>query len=144
MELSGKRFVVIGGAGFIGSHTVDALLKEDVREIVIYDDFSRGSLGNLSVALEDSRVRIFDAGGNICYSDLLRSALTGADGAFLFAALWLLQCQDYPRAAFDVNVAGTFNVLEACVSAGVNRLVFSSSASVYGDGMEEAINEEAR
>jgi UDP-glucose 4-epimerase len=52
---------------------------------------------------------------------------------FHLAALWLLQCHDFPRSAFDVNIRGTFNVLEACVNAGVKRLVYSSSASVYGD-----------
>ena len=46
---------------------------------------------------------------------------------FYFAALWLLQCHEYPRAAFDVNIRGTFNVLEACIAAGVERLVYSSS-----------------
>ena len=56
---------------------------------------------------------------------------------FHLAALWLLQCQEFPRAAFDVNIAGTFNVLEACVANGVKRLVYSSSASAYGDAVVE-------
>ena len=57
------------------------------------------------------------------------------------AALWLLHCHEYPRSAFDVNVQGTFNVLEACVATGVQRLVYSSSASVYGDAVEEPMTE---
>ncbi len=64
------------------------------------------------------------------------------DGVFLFAALWLLHCQDYPRSAFEVNVAGTFNVLESCINSDVKRLVYSSSASVYGDAVEEPMTEE--
>ena len=68
--------------------------------------------------------------------------LKGADGVFHFAALWLLQCHEFPRAAFDVNVRGTFNVLEACVRNGVKRLVWSSSASVYGDAVEEPMTED--
>jgi UDP-glucose 4-epimerase len=68
--------------------------------------------------------------------------MKGVDGVFHFAALWLLQCHDFPRSAFDVNVAGTFNVLEACVRNGVKRLVFSSSASVYGDAVEEPMTED--
>src|SRR5690242_16015006 len=129
--------VVVGGAGLIGSHTVDALLREDVAEIVIYDNFVRGTHENLSAALDDPRVRIFEAGGDINQTDILAAALDGAHGVFHFAALWLLQCYDFPRAAFDVNVAGSFNVFEACITAGVERLVYSSSASVYGDAVTE-------
>lgn len=141
MDMSGKRFAVVGGGGLIGSHTVDALLQEDVGEIVVYDNFIRGSTKNLASALEDPRVRIFEGGGDITHTDTLASALDGADGVFHFAALWLLQCHEYPRFAFDVNVQGTFNVLEACVRLGVERLVFSSSASVYGDAVEEPMTE---
>lgn len=142
MDLRGKRVVAIGGAGLIGSHTVDALLKEDVAEVVVYDNFVRGTIENLSDALEDDRVTIFEAGGDITQTDILRAALTGADGVFHFAALWLLQCHEFPRAAFDVNIRGTFNVLEACLDAGVQRLVYSSSASVYGDALEEPMTED--
>lgn len=142
MDLKGKKLVVIGGAGLIGSHTVDRLLQEDVGEVLIYDNFVRGTLGNLEVALKDPRVRIFEAGGDICQTDILNAAIKGADGVFHFAALWLLQCWDYPRAAFDVNIRGTFNVLEACVANDVKRLVYSSSASVYGDAIEEPMTED--
>lgn len=141
MELQGKRIIVIGGAGLIGSHTVDRLLQEDVAEVVIYDNFVRGSRANLSEALKDHRVRIYEVGGDILHPDILRSAVTGADGVFHFAALWLLQCHEYPSAAFEVNVRGTFNVMEACVAAGVQRLVFASSASVYGDAVEDPMDE---
>ena len=85
---------------------------------------------------------VFEAGGDILQTDMLADALHGADGVFHFAALWLLQCHEYPRAAFDVNVRGTFNVLEACVAANVERLVYSSSASVYGDAVEEPMTED--
>ncbi len=142
MDLRGKRFVVIGGAGLIGSHTVDALLREDVAEVVIYDNLVRGSLDNLASALSDPRARMFDAGGDICQTDLLDAAVKDADGVFHFAALWLLQCHEYPRAAFDVNIRGTFNVLEACLANQVRRLVYSSSASVYGEAVEEPMTED--
>lgn len=134
--------MLVGGAGLIGSHTVDLLTKEDVREILIYDNFVRGSRENLSEALKDPRVKIFDIGGDIMQTDILASAFSGADGVFHFAALWLLQCHEYPRSAFDVNVRGTFNIIEACVQAGVKRLVYSSSASVYGDAVREPMDEE--
>ncbi|MCB1738834.1 MAG: NAD-dependent epimerase/dehydratase family protein [Gammaproteobacteria bacterium] len=142
MDIRGTRQVVIGGAGLIGSHTVDTLRTEDVGEIVIYDNFVRGTPENLAEALKDPRVKIFEAGGDICQTDLLNAALKGADGVFHFAALWLLHCHDYPRSAFDVNIRGTFNVLEACRDQGVKRLVYSSSASVYGDAVEEPMTED--
>jgi UDP-glucose 4-epimerase len=142
MELKRAKLVVIGGAGLIGSHTVDRLLKEDVKEILVYDNFVRGRMENLHAALKDPRVRIFDVGGDIMQSDILEAALEGADGVFHLAALWLLQCHEYPRSAFDTNVRGTFNVMDACVKKGVKRLVYSSSASVYGDALREPMDED--
>lgn len=141
MNVNGKSILVIGGAGLIGSHTVDALVREDVGEIIIFDNFSRGSMGNLEKALRDPRVKLYDLGGDICQTDILSSAMKGIDGVFHFAALWLLQCHEYPRSAFDVNVRGMFNVLEACAEHSVERLVYSSSASVYGDAIEEPMTE---
>lgn len=142
MDIRGKRLVVIGGAGLIGSHTVDLLTREDVSEIVVYDNFVRGTHENLGDALKDPRVKIFEAGGDITQSDILGAALKGAGGVFHFAALWLLQCHEFPRAAFDVNIRGTFNVMEACVAAGAARMVYSSSASVYGDAVDEPMTED--
>jgi UDP-glucose 4-epimerase len=142
MDIRGKRLVVIGGAGLIGSHTVDALTREDVGEIVVFDNFVRGTAENLAGALRDDRVSVFEIGGDITQPDILNAALKGADGVFHFAALWLLQCHEFPQSAFEVNIRGTFNVLEACVAQGVQRLVLSSSASVYGDAVEEPMTEE--
>ena len=77
MDIRGKKLVVIGGAGLIGSHTVDRLLREDVREIVVYDNFVRGSVENLAAALKDPRVRILEVGGDIMQTDILQAALDG-------------------------------------------------------------------
>jgi UDP-glucose 4-epimerase len=142
VDLKGKKIVVIGGAGLIGSHTVDHLIKDDVKEVVIYDNFVRGRAENLHNALKDPRVRIYDVGGDVMQTDILESAIDDADGVIHLAALWLLQCHEYPRTAFDVNVRGTFNVMEACVKKGVKRLVYSSSASVYGDAVQEPMTED--
>lgn len=141
MDLKGKRFLVIGGAGLIGSHAVDELVKEDVEEIRIYDNFTRGREENLHNALKDPRVKIFPLGGELMHRDLLNEAMKGIDGVFHFAALWLLHCHEFPRSAFEVNIGGTFNVLEAMLNNGVKRLVYSSSASVYGDAVEEPMTE---
>jgi UDP-glucose 4-epimerase len=141
MEIKGKRFLVIGGAGFIGSHVVSELLKHEVKEVVIYDNFARGKNSNLEDSIKDPRCSIFKDGGDVRDVDILDAAMKDIDGVFHLAAMWLLHCKDYPRTAFEVNIAGTFNVLEACVKNKVQRLVYSSSASVYGDAQEIPMTE---
>lgn len=142
MDIAGKRFLVIGGAGFIGSHVVAELLKHDVAEVLIYDNFARGKVSNIHESLKDARCKIFQDGGDIREIDILNNAMKGIDGVFHLAAMWLLHCKEYPRTAFEVNIQGTFNVLEACVNNGVQRLIYSSSASVYGDAVEIPMTEE--
>jgi UDP-glucose 4-epimerase len=142
MDTKGSRILVVGGAGLIGSHVVEELLKEDVSEVIVYDNFCRGTQENLQQALKDPRCKIYEAGGDILQTDILNAAMEGVDGVIHLAALWLLQCYEYPRAAFDVNIRGTFNVLEACVNNNIKRLVYSSSASVYGDAVEEPMTED--
>ncbi|RFO98801.1 NAD-dependent dehydratase [Rhodoferax lacus] len=142
MQIQGNRFLVIGGAGFIGSHLVDALLAAGAAHVRVYDNFSRGTRANLEQALHDPRTEVFADGGDILHRDTLHRAMAGMDGVFHLAALWLLQCHEYPRSAFEVNVAGTMNVIEAVIASGVKRLVFSSSASVYGDAVTEPMEED--
>jgi UDP-glucose 4-epimerase len=142
IKLKGKRILVIGGAGFIGSHIVDELIKDDVAEVVIYDNFSRGSYDNIRQALKDPRVKVFELGGDVLHTDILNEAVKGKDYVFHLAALWLLHCHEYPRSAFHVNIEGTFNVLEACVKHNIKKLIYSSSASVYGDAVELPMTED--
>lgn len=142
MNLKGARVLVIGGAGFIGSFVISELLKEDVAEIVIYDNFARGKESNIAEQLADPRCRLYPNGGDIRETDLLNDAMRGMDCVIHLAAMWLLHCKDFPRTAFHVNIEGTFNVLEACVANGVKRLVYSSSASVYGDAVEVPMTED--
>lgn len=141
-SIQGSRILVIGGAGLIGSHIVDQLLDEDVREIIIYDNFCRGTHENLKSALKDSRVKIYELGGDILQPDILNEAIKNSDYVFHLAALWLLHCQDYPRSAFKVNIEGTFNVLEACARHNIKKLIYSSSASVYGDALQVPMTED--
>ena len=68
--------------------------------------------------------------------------MKGIDGVFHFAALWLLHCWDYPKSAFEVNIKGTLNVVESIIKNNVKRLVYSSSASVYGDALSEPMKED--
>lgn len=142
MNLKGKRILVIGGGGLIGSHITDRLIETEVAEIIIYDNFSRGGRDNLHGALQDRRVSIYPHGGDILQTDILERAMENIDGVFHLAALWLLQCHEYPRSAFDVNIRGTFNVIEAAIKRNVKRVVYSSSASVYGDALEIPMTED--
>jgi UDP-glucose 4-epimerase len=140
VDLRDRRIAVIGGAGFIGSHIVDQLLAEPVREIVVVDNFVRGTRANLAAALRDPRVRLVE--GSITDRPLMEQVLAGTDGLFLLAALWLFECVHEPRKALEVNVDGTWNVIEAARAAGVKRLVYSSSASVYGDALALPMTED--
>jgi UDP-glucose 4-epimerase len=141
MELNGSKVLVIGGAGFIGSFVVAELLKENVSEVVVFDNFARGDRSYLSEQLKDPRCSIFPIGGDVRDLDILDAAVKGKDYVVCLAAMWLLHCKDYPRTAFEVNIAGTFNVLEVCVRHNVKKLVWSSSASVYGDAIELPMTE---
>lgn len=133
-DLQAARVCVVGGAGFVGSHVVDLLVREPVREVVVFDNFVRGRQANLQCAMSSGRVRVVH--GDITQPKELTAAVANADFVIHLAALWLLECLEEPRAAFEVNVCGTFNVIEACSAEKVKKLVFSSSASVYGDAVE--------
>lgn len=142
MNIKDSKVLVIGGAGFIGSFVVAELLKEDVAEVVVYDNFARGQRDYLTEQLKDPRCSIFPIGGDVRETDILDAAMQGKDFVISLAAMWLLHCKDYPRTAFDVNIAGTFNILEACVKNNIKKLIWSSSASVYGDAVQLPMTEE--
>ena len=140
MDLADKRIVLIGGAGLIGSYVVDQLTLEPVREILVFDNFVRGTRANLAQAMANPKVRVVQA--SMTDRDAVRRELEGADGLFLLASLWLGECVSEPRSAWDVNTMGTWNVVEACRDLGVKRVVYSSSASVYGNALSIPMTEE--
>lgn len=129
-SLSGSRVLITGGAGLIGSHIADRLLDEDVAEVLVLDNFSRGTRENLAAALGRGRVTI--RRGDIRDRALVNAVMAGVDYVFHEAAIRITRCAEVPRECLEVLVDGTFNVIEACVVAGVKKLVFASTASVYG------------
>ncbi|MEU9253457.1 NAD-dependent epimerase/dehydratase family protein [Streptomyces sp. NPDC048270] len=129
-SVRGKRILVTGGAGTIGSHLVDLLVDHGAREIVVLDNFVRGRAANLARALPSGVVEVVE--GDIRDAAAVRKATEGAELVFHLAAIRITQCAEEPRLANEVMVDGTFNVLEAAAAAGVGKVVASSSASVYG------------
>ncbi|GAA1613275.1 NAD-dependent epimerase/dehydratase family protein [Actinoplanes couchii] len=127
VEIEGARVLVTGGAGTIGSHVVDELVRGGASEIVVLDNFVRGRRENLST---HASVRLVE--GDIRDVPLVKQLTAGKDLVFHLAAIRITQCAEEPRLANEVLVDGTFNVIEAAAEAGVRKLIASSSASVYG------------
>lgn len=125
-----KRVLITGGAGLIGSHIADVLIREEDPEIVVLDNFVRGRRENLAWATAHGRVEIVE--GDIRDTALLAKVMPGIDEVFHQAAIRITQCAEEPRLAVEVLVDGTFNVLEAAAKAKVRKVVAASSASVYG------------
>jgi UDP-glucose 4-epimerase len=128
--IAGRRFLVTGGAGTIGSTIVDQLVRSGAGEVVVLDNFTRGRPENLTAARRSGKVRVID--GDIRDGDLLRSLMPGIDVVFHQAAIRITQCATDTRLALQVLVDGTYEVVEAAASANVRKVVAASSASVYG------------
>jgi nucleoside-diphosphate-sugar epimerase len=139
-QIEGSTIAVIGGAGFIGSHIVDQLLDESVERVIVVDNFVRGTRGNLERAIQDPRVEVRE--GSILDLPFLERVMEESDYAFHLAALWLHECVHHPRDAVDVNALGTFNVIDAAQRMNVGKVVYSSSASVYGDALAIPMTED--
>ncbi|MCI0682554.1 MAG: NAD-dependent epimerase/dehydratase family protein [Gemmataceae bacterium] len=138
-KLKDSTILIVGGAGLIGSHIADLLLDEDVNEVRILDSLVRGSRDNLSSALTDPRCVLVE--GDIREPDTVRRAVAGCDYVFHQAAIRITQCASQPEECIDVLVKGAFNVFQAAAAARVKKLVYASSASVYGAAEEFPTNE---
>ena len=128
--MDGKRVLITGGAGLIGSHIADLVARERPAEIVVLDDFTRGRMANLEQA--DAAFPITVVTGDICDAATVAKAMVGIDIVFHQAAIRITRCAEEPRRAMEVLAMGTFNVLEAAVAANVGKVVAASSASVLG------------
>lgn len=129
-QISGARVLITGGAGFIGSFIADQLLDENVEEIILVDNFIRGSRENVRDAMSSGKVKLVE--GDIRDRGLLNSLFHDIDYCFHMAALRINHCAEKPREALEVMFDGTFNVAESCVKRGVKKSIVASSASVYG------------
>ncbi len=129
-SLKDSKVVVTGGAGCIGSFVVDEVLRQGAKEVVVVDNFVRGLKKNIEPALSTGRARLMEE--DIRDADAMKEAFKGVDYCFHLASLKIIQCNAEPRHALEVNVDGTFNVLEACAQNNVKKIVLSSTASVYG------------
>jgi UDP-glucose 4-epimerase len=130
VPIEGARALVTGGAGTIGSHVVDELIRGEAAEVVVLDNFVRGRRENLAWAMANGPVRLVE--GDIRDHALVREVTADKDLVFHLAAIRITQCAEEPRLANEVLVDGTFNVVEAAAAEGVKKVVASSSASVYG------------
>lgn len=128
-SLAGKRALVTGGAGFIGSHLADYLVA-DGAEVTILDDFSNGLESNLVGLASTARL----LRGSICDSNALAIATEGVEFVFHLAAMGSVpRSLEMPERYEEVNVTGTMRVLQAARAAGVRRVVYSASSSAYGN-----------
>jgi len=131
MDIAGARILVTGGCGFIGSTTIDLLLRDHApARIVILDNLVTGSLANVAQALKDPRVRLVC--NDVRDPATVRDAMRGIDAVLHMAALSTTACAADPREALQVMCDGSFNVVDAAHAAGVKKVVAASSASVYG------------
>lgn len=132
-----RKFVVTGGAGFIGSHIVERLVKRGDR-VVVLDNFSTGQLDNLAAIIDD--VEIVD--GDICCEQTVANTLVGVDGVFHHAAIASVPLSiEQPQKVNQACVIGTLNVLHQAHLAGAKRVVYAASSSCYGDQTFRALRE---
>jgi UDP-glucose 4-epimerase len=133
-DLRGSTILVTGGSGLIGSHTVDRLVAEDVRKVIVFDKHIHQP--NLARALASQKVDIVE--GDIFDVDQMRAALRDVDFVFHFAGMLLLSASQNPRACLRDNINGMYNLLDVITERRIKKLVYASSVSIYGSSTEDA------
>ena len=132
MLLKNKKCLVTGGAGFIGSHIVKRLLREGVEEVVVLDNYVTGRQD----LLEDVLDSVETVKGDIRDAELVGKVMEDVDVVFHQAAQADVPASlRVPGLDFEVNALGTLNVLSAALESNVERIVYASSASVYGNNI---------
>lgn len=140
-DISQRRFLVTGGAGFIGSHLVEYLLKHGAKEVRVLDDLSTGFISNLNSFMEQENFTFIT--GSIVELATCKKACEGIDYVLHHAALGSVpRSVDNPIATHLVNADGFLNMLVAARDAKVRRFIYASSSSVYGDNTDSPKKEE--
>jgi UDP-glucose 4-epimerase len=129
-KISGSTILVTGGAGFIGSHLVEALLLSSPKKIIIIDNLIRGSLNNIKSFIDNPVIEFHEA--DIRNTQLLEECISKSDYIFHMAALRINACAANPREGFDVMLKSTFDIAELSAKHKIKKVIYSSSASVYG------------
>jgi UDP-glucose 4-epimerase len=129
-KIQNSSILITGGAGFIGSYVVEELLKSKPAKIIILDNLIRGSFENMRSFMHNPVVAFVE--GDIRDTALLESCVAGVDYVFHMAALRINACAANPREGFEVMLKSTFELAELCVKYQVKKVIYSSSASVYG------------
>lgn len=129
-KIKNSTILVTGGAGFIGSYVVEELLVLEPKRIIILDNFIRGSEANMKNFRHNPLVEVIE--GDIRDNSLLEKCIMGSDYVFHMAALRINACAANPREGFEVMLRSTFDVAELCVKHKIKKIIYSSSASVYG------------
>ncbi len=129
-NVQGSVILVTGGAGFIGSYVVEELLLLQPKKIRIIDNFIRGSKANMKNFINNPLVELIE--GDIRDTPTLEKCITGADFVFHMAALRINACAADPKEGFEVMLRATFDVAMLCMKHKVKKVIYSSSASVYG------------
>jgi UDP-glucose 4-epimerase len=129
-DLAGTRVLVTGGAGFVGSNIVDQLLEAGAGQVIVVDNMVRGRLDNLTRAIGSGRVEVVE--GDIRDRKLMDRLVAGCDTVFHQAALRITHCAAEPAAAMEVMVGATFDLFRLCVEHEVRKVIYASSASIYG------------
>jgi len=129
-KITGSRILVTGGAGFIGSFVIELLLPHNPKKVIIIDNFIRGTEANMQNFANHPAIELHK--GDIRDLDLLESCIAQSDYVFHMAALRINACYADPEQGFEVMCTSTFRVAQLCVKHKIKKVIYSSSASVYG------------
>ena len=122
--------MVTGGAGFVGSYIVEQILEKKPKKIIIVDNMLRGTQRNMQGFINNPIVEFIE--GDIRDNSLMEKTISCVDYVFHLAALRITRCAENQKEAFEVMVQATFNIIDFCKKYDIKKLIYSSTASVYG------------